>query len=251
VAATVAVVLGFALLRALSPFDSGTASAAWTLALDGVVWAALIAAATAFAPGDPPRAGWITIALSEASIVTAHALRLVGSSFDPVIIVANGLWILCIVQWVRTFGRSMLAPEWTRRARVVVAVLVLLAVATAAATLWIELSEQWALPSAERKQPWAIARGTASTLADAGAFIGATFLVRLLWPMSGGAIVRPYLLLCISAALYLGLDLAIVITGLASYAALDGVLSNAFALADGSVMAAGVSQAVLIRRRGR
>ena len=240
--AIVLTVAVFGVLRVLSPFEAGTTAAGvWPLVLDALVVMGLGAAASAFTAGDPPRRGWIAVTLSQTLIWVGHTLQFLELSYQPVIVVANLMWIVSILLWVRTFGTFTLAPEWTTRSRIVVGGLSLVAVGTAGASIYLGLQSD--------KAAWDLAYSMASAVADAAVFIGAVLLVRLLLPMSGGAIARPYLLLCISAAVYLALDLSMIVTGIGSFAAFEGGLLKLAAIADGTSFAAGVAQAVLLRAR--
>ena len=243
------IVVLFALLRGLSPFEAQTLGAQiWPLVLDFLVVAGLFAGAVGFESGDPPRRGWVLVTLSQLGIFIGHGLQVAELPHQQIIIAANVAWVVSIVLWVRNFGGSVLAPAWTPRSRLTVALLVLVAVGTATTGVTLEIQAQRAAELAQRKEAWDVAYTLVSTMSDAAVFIGAVFLVRLVMPMSGGAFARPYLLLCVSAAIYLSLDLSLIVTGHASFAAFEGPLLKLAGLADGTSFAAGLAQAALLRR---
>ena len=98
-----AVVLGFAAMRALSPFELGSSGAdAWSLTLDLVVVLGFVAAVLGFERGDPPRLGWIFTLISQLGILGGHWMRVVELPFEPAIVLANVAWIISILLWLET-----------------------------------------------------------------------------------------------------------------------------------------------------
>jgi hypothetical protein len=213
-----------------------------TTGLDIAIAAALLQAALAFSRDDPPRLGWMLAFAAQAFATISHVLTghewasSMAGLADPLTIVLNVCWVGSIVVFIRNVAASGLTAPWTAMARALVGLAALAAGATAYAGL-TEMTSGSDAPTGV-----VLASNAVSTVSDALVFVGAVVLVRMVLPMSGGTIARPYFLLAASAGAYLLVDAGMAFSSIDDYTAVSGNIEALLALADGALLAAGLTQ---------
>lgn len=226
-------------------------SDALRLSMDAVLAVLCLVASLRFERGDPPRWAWGLAAGAQILSTALHATQAgwLGAGAEawsgPITLVLNAFWVGAIAMFVRNVWSSGLAPPWSRGHVAGVA----LAIAAALAGLGLVVSEEFATM---REQGLTLSdemANLASATADTLVFIGAVLLIRMVAPMAGGRVARPYLLLCFSAAAYLVVDVIVAAADTRVYAALDVGSQVWVALADGALAAAVVAQLDLLRNR--
>jgi hypothetical protein len=169
-------------------------------------WAAL-----QFAPDDRPRRGWWLVAWTHWFLGLAHlwvALAPEGSRVAgarALIVAANLCWPAALLVFARALDAGLAALE-TSRGRALTWILGLPALALAAWVGWLGIDEKLITTAPSVDLAWMAVSDAFIMLADAVVFTATVRLLTIAAPVLDGAIVRTYLLLCLSAALSLGAE---------------------------------------------
>lgn len=223
-----------------------------SLGVDVVLVVLLASVSLSFQRGDPPRWAWALASATFAFAAVGNIFRdqPFASEFADywghVYLAVNLCWGATIVVFARNILGTPLKPEWTRLSVVVVGSCVTLALVTAGLLSrdLFEMAQSFeGAPTAAQLGDLLV--GFSSAVADAAVFIGAVLLARVVLPMAGGAIARPYLLLSAAAAMYLVLDLVTLLNP--DFYTLTGQI--VFSLSESLLVAAAVSQLQLLRRQ--
>lgn len=191
-------------------------------------------AASRFESSDPPRRGWVLLALAGPLALIIAALiaadvRIGGLLVGPVLIVINNVLIvwgaLSLLVVLRSSG---LAPPWNASW---IAISLAGGLATLTVGAGVVLNLHVPSPTTGLDAPTWVVRRVVGVAADIIVFNAAVQMLRITFPMRRGLIATPYLLLALSAALFMvvGLGLALTTTLLQTELGLAGRINDTVA----------------------
>jgi hypothetical protein len=160
-------------------------------------------------------------------------------------LLVNLCWSATIIVFVVNVFGAGLRPMWSWRSRGALGAVTLLALGVGSVLMRETLAGWEATGHAHHPEALgALLMNGSSAIADPLVFIGAALIAHTMLPMAGGAVARPYLLLSLSAAAYLGLDLVTLLKP--DFWKVTGQI--VFSVGEGFFVAAAVSQIQLLRR---